>query len=139
MYHKEIYPEELELTKENPSQLETDFLDLNITIDEKAFKTKLYDKRDNFGFLIARLPYRDSNIPSGMFYSSIAAECLRISRSTSSVEQTVLTISSLFTRMYRQGAEKSKMKNSVSKAFNKHQIGNKFNITTFELLNKLFQ
>ena len=139
MYHKEIYPEELELTKENPSQLETDFLDLNITIDEKAFKTKLYDKRDNFGFLIARLPYRDSNIPSGMFYSSIAAECLRISRSTSSVEQTVLTISSLFTRMYRQGAEKANMKNSVSKAFNKHQIGNKFNITTFELLNKLFQ
>ena len=137
-YHREIYPEELELTKENSCQSETDFLDLHITIDEGVFKTKLYDKRDYFGFTITRLPYKDSNIPSRMFYSSIAAECLRISRSTSSVEQTVLTISSLFSRMYQQGAEKSKMKNAVSKAFNKHQIGNKFNISTYELLNRLF-
>ena len=137
-YYHQIYPEELQLTKENSSSVETNFLDLQITVDEGIFKTRLYDKRDNFGFNITRLPYKDSNIPCKMFYSSIAAECLRICRSTSSVEQTVTTINVLFSRMYNQGAERSKIKNSVSKALNKHQIGNKFDISTCSLLDKLF-
>ena len=137
-YHHEIYPEELQLTKENCSLSETNFLDLKINVEEGVFKTMLYDKRDYFGFNITRLPYKDSNIPGRMFYSSIAAECLRISRSTSSVEQTVITITSLFERMYHQGAEKPKMRNSVSKVFNKHRIGAKFNTTTSALINQLF-
>ena len=136
-YYHEIYPEELQLTKENSSQIETNFLDLKITFDEGVFKTMLYDKRDDFGFNITRLPYKDSNIPCKMFYSSIAAECLRIGRYTSSVEQTVKTITSLFSRMYNQGAETSKMRNSVSKVFNKHRIGDKFNITSV-LVDQLF-
>ena len=61
-YH-EIYPEELQLTKENPTNDETNFLDLNIKITNRVFTTTLYDKRDHFGFDITRLPYRNSNIP----------------------------------------------------------------------------
>ena len=75
-------------------------------------------------------PYKDSNIPSKMFYSSIAAECLRISRSTSILEDTITCISSLLIRMLKQGAEKTLMKNAITKIFNRHQVSQRFNTTT---------
>ena len=122
VYH-EIYPEELQLNKENVDDTEANFLDLHIKIDNGVFTTMLYDKRDNFGFDITRLPYRNSNIPCRMFYSSIAAECLRVCRATSSENQAILSIKSLLFRMGRQGADNFKMKNFITRAFNRHQIG----------------
>ena len=72
-FFEDIYPEELQLNKENVDNYNTTFLDLHISIVDGVFTTKLFDKRDHFGFNITRLPYRDSNIPNRMFYSSIAA------------------------------------------------------------------
>ena len=137
-FHHEIYPEELELTKENDSVSETNFLDLNIKIENGSFNTKLYDKRNDFGFDITRFPYKSSNIPCRMFYASVAAEALRICRATSKQEQVVVSIKSLFSRMYKQGAEKSKMRKALSKIFNKNQVADKYNVTTESLLDNLF-
>ena len=86
-YHKEIYPVELELKKENLVNTKATFLDLDISIVNKQFKTKLYDKRDNFSFSIVRLPFLSSNMPSKMFYSSLGAEFLRICRATSNLQE----------------------------------------------------
>ena len=82
-FFKDIYPVELQLNRENEDYMSTDFLDLHIEIVDGVFTTKLFDKRDDFGFDITRLPFKSSYIPSKMFYSSIAAECLRICRATS--------------------------------------------------------
>ena len=49
--YKEIYPTKLELKKENSINTETNFLELNIYINENTFHTKIFDKRDEFGFL----------------------------------------------------------------------------------------
>ena len=137
-FHHEIYPEELQLNKENVDNTETNFLDLHIKIDNKIFTTMLYDKRDHFGFNITRLPYRNSNIPCRMFYSSIAAECLRIARATSSDTQAIVSIKSLLSRMCNQGADKWKMKNFITRAFNRHQIGLKYGVTDNSFVNQLF-
>ena len=137
-FHKEIYPVELQLNKENVVNTETNFLDLHIKINNRTFTTMLYDKRDDFGFNITRLPYKSSNIPCRMFYSSIAAECLRICRATSSDTQAASSITSLLTRMRNQGADKSVMKNSLTRAFNRHQIGLKFGTTVSTLVNLMF-
>ena len=136
-YH-EIYPVELQLTKENVDNAETNFLDLRLKIDNGVFTTMLYDKRDNFGFDIARLPYRNSNIPCRMFYSSIAAECLRICRATTSETHAISSVKYLLLRMGKQGADKSKMKNFITRAFNRHQIGQKYGVTDNSFVNKLF-
>ena len=77
-FFHEIYPEELQLNKENEVDTETTFLDLHISINDRVFSTMLYDKREDFGFRITRLPFKDSNNPSKMFYSSISVECLRM-------------------------------------------------------------
>ena len=57
-----IYPAELELKKENDDDKRATFLDLDIEIRYSKFKTKLYDKRDNFDFNIIRMPYKSSNV-----------------------------------------------------------------------------
>ena len=137
-FHHEIYPEELVLNKENDSNNETNFLDLHIKIENGAFNTILFDKRNDFGFNITRLPYKSSNIPCRMFYASIAAEALRICRATSNEGEAVQSVKSLLARMYNQGAEKSKMQKSLSKIFNKNQVAAKYNGTTDNLLHKLF-
>ena len=136
-YH-EIYPEELQLTKENPTNDETNFLDLNIKITNRVFTTTLYDKRDHFGFDITRLPYRNSNIPCRMFYSSISAECLLICRATSVDVQAIESIKVFLSRMQGQGANKDKTRNYIRRAFGRHQISRKYNLTDNDLLSALF-
>ena len=73
-----IYPEELELGKENINDQEATFLDLQIKIINNQFDVSLYDKRDDFNFDIVRMPHKSSNIPSNMFYNTINAECLKV-------------------------------------------------------------
>ena len=73
-----IYPSELELKKENDGYLNATFLDLDIKINDKKFSLKLYDKRDDFGFSIVRMPFASNNMPSSIFYSSFCSELLRI-------------------------------------------------------------
>ena len=104
------------------------FLDLHIRIEDGVFNTQLFDKRDHFGFNITRLPFKDSNIPYNMFYSSIAAECLRICRATSSKMHATASIKKVVTRMIKQGADPSKMESCISKMFNRHDINNKFGV-----------
>ena len=103
-YYSEIYPSELELKKENFINTESSFLELSISISDHSFHTKLYDKRDAFGFHISRLPFKNSNIPKIMFYSSACAEVLRICRATSNLYETTISAKSLISRIHRQGA-----------------------------------
>ena len=80
--YQQIYPVELELKKENNSNLEASFLDLSITLENKHFNTKLFDKRDAFPFSIVRMPDLNGNILCHVFYGSIFSEFLRIARAT---------------------------------------------------------
>ena len=47
MVHR-IYPAELQLNKDNASDTEAAFLDLNLSIHNDIVSTKIYDKRDDF-------------------------------------------------------------------------------------------
>ena len=80
--YKDINPSELELGKENDDPSQASFLDLDTKVEDGQFIYSKYDKRGAFPFSIARLPYKCSNIPSNMFYSSIVAGCLRIGRAS---------------------------------------------------------
>ena len=52
----DIYPTELQLKKANTSDKETSFLDLNIKVIGSDVHTRVYDKRDEFGFPIVKFP-----------------------------------------------------------------------------------
>ena len=59
---------------------------IDVTIENKRFIYKLYDKRDDFSFSIVRMPHMCSNIPKAIFYSALVGEYLSIGRSTLKTE-----------------------------------------------------
>jgi len=125
---REIYPPELELKKEHGNHSVT-FLDLQIDLKDRRFVTLLFDKRDSFPFSIVRMPFKCSNIPGKIFYSSIGAEILRISRTSMTLESFVSSSKSILNRMRKQGAESNKIGRILRKIYNKHTVLHKFGDT----------
>ena len=129
-HYKEIYPPELVLNKENPTHNKTaTFLDLNININRNKFEYELYDKRNAFGFNIVRFPYKSSNMPLRMFYSTIGAEFLRICRASSQYKPFIDACQPFVARMRNQGADNDKMFQCINKMINNHKDDfGKFNV-----------
>ena len=116
----EIYPSELDLKIEHSGTHGT-FLNLDITVRNGIFVYKLYDKRDNFPFSIVRMPHKDSNIPSTIFYSALIGEFLRIGRSTLLFEDFIPKSKELISRMIIQGADMYRVKLALKKIMLRHQ------------------
>ena len=127
--YRDIYPEELELKKEHSGHHGT-FLNLDITIRDKRFVYKLFDKRDAFPFSIVRMPFMNSNIPESIFYSALIGEFLRIARSTLMLEDFLEKAINLCKRMSIQGASSKNIKGSLKKIINRHPNDfSQFNVT----------
>lgn len=62
-YKSMIYPTSLELKKINISNNTADVLDMTISITNKKFNVKLFDKRDAFNFKIINFPHFKTNLP----------------------------------------------------------------------------
>ena len=135
-HHHEIYPPELELKKEHGGE-RVSFLDLEIAKANKKFEMCLYDKRDAFPFSIVRMPFRKSNIPTNMFYSTVGSEVLRIGRANSKVESFVKSTSSLLARMTRQGAEQNPLAKVLRKMYGRHDVLHKFATNAKDFTNLL--
>ena len=115
----EIYPEELELKVEHSGDHAT-FLCIDVTIENKKFIYKLYDKRDDFPFSIVRMPHMSSNIPSTIVYSALVGEFLRIGRSTLKLQHFTPKAEELLDRMIAQGAKVSISKKKILKIMSDH-------------------
>ena len=73
-----IYPYELQLKCEHHG-LHATFFHLDIIVDDAICEYKHYDKRDNYPFVIDRMPDLSGNIPAYvLFYVSVLPEFLRI-------------------------------------------------------------
>ena len=104
-------------------------------IEDRKIISNLYDKRDAFGFSVVRLPYKCSNIPSKMFYSTISAEVLRIAKATSKYEYFLHNVRNLLLRMKNQGADSFGIKKSLRKMLNRHlEFFVKFSKTTEDMI-----
>ena len=58
-----IVPRELQLNRANASDKETSFLDLNIKVVGSNIHTRVYDKRNDFGFPIVKFPWLSDDVP----------------------------------------------------------------------------
>ena len=119
--HKEIYSKEMELKKEHEGQHAT-FLELDVTVTDKIFVYKLFDKRDDFPFSIVKMPFLSSNIPYNIFYNTILSEILRIARCSLLYPDFLTKSRELCCRMKRQGAEIIFSKCSLLRFMEKHSL-----------------
>jgi hypothetical protein len=64
-----IYPNELEIKDTTESDKSASYLDILLNIDSNGgLTTTLYDKRDDFDFVIVSFPFLISNIPLSPAY-----------------------------------------------------------------------
>ena len=117
---KEIYPAQMVLKVENQISTEATYLDLDLEIKDRIFNSRLYDKRNTFNFSVVRMPYKCSNMPYKMFYSTISAEVLRICRATSSYIFFMESVRELILRMRKQGADNIGINKTITKMMHRH-------------------
>ena len=117
--YREIYPASLELKVEHQGVHAT-FLELDISVEDRCFVYKLFDKRDHFPFSIVRMPDIHGNIPNNVFYGSVMAEILRIGRASLRYRDFLTPTKKLLTRMKNQGGEPNKLKRQLKKAVDRY-------------------
>ena len=66
-----IYHSELELNKATTSDTEAAVLDLHLLISNDIVSTKIYDKRDDFGFEIVNFPFLDGDVLCSTSYEGL--------------------------------------------------------------------
>ena len=78
-----IYPSELRLNKTNTSNTEAAFLDLHLSISNNIVSTKIDDKRDDFDFEIANVPFLAEDVPRSTSYGVYISQLIRFARASS--------------------------------------------------------
>ena len=76
----QIFPTELQLNKANSSDTEAPFLDLNLSITNGIFFSKIYDKRVDFNFEIVNFPFLDGDVPRSPSYGVYISQLNRFTR-----------------------------------------------------------
>ena len=99
----DIYPKELILKKTNTSPKKSPFLDLDITITNNQFITKVYDNREDFNFDKVNFPHLDSNIPNTPAYGVFISQLIRYSKICSDFSNFQAKSLQLCSRLIRQG------------------------------------
>ena len=75
-----IYPRELVLEKTTESRDRLSYLDICVTIVKRKYRTKIYDKREDYNFHIVNFPFMSSNIPTKPAYGIYISQLVRIGR-----------------------------------------------------------
>ena len=77
---KQIYPPELQLNKANNTDTEAPFLDLHLYIANVFISSKIYDKREDFDFVIVNFPFLDGDVPRRASYGVYISQLIRFAR-----------------------------------------------------------
>ena len=97
------------------------YLDLLFTRDRSNnITTKLYDKRDAFGFHIVNFPFMSSNIPSASAYGVYVSQLVRYARCCSSYSDFLIRHRALVKRLLSQGYKVNRLSNTFKKFYDRH-------------------
>ena len=117
----DIYPKELTISETTESTSVASYLDLLFTPDRSNnITTKLYDKRDAFGFRIVNFPFMSSNIPSAPAYGVYASQLVRYARCCSNYSDFLIRHRALVKRLLSQGYKVNRLSNTFKKFYGRH-------------------
>ena len=121
----EIYPKELSLTSDN-AVLQSNHSDLDLEIQNNNIHSKLFDKRDAFGFSIVNYPDLSGNIPNKQSYGVFVSQLIRYGRCCMSATDFI----------YRSKILVNKLKKQGFKTYRLRRVFEKFAADNYELLFK---
>ena len=110
----DIYPKELALTSDKADQ-RSHYLDLDITIRDNKFYTKLFDKRDAFDFQIVNFPDLSGNIPKKHSYGVFVSQLVRYARCCDELKDFADRTKILIDRLTKQNFVRSQLRRTFVK------------------------
>ena len=116
----QIYPFELQLNKENSSDTEAPFLDLDLSITNGIVSSKIYDKGDDFNFEIVNFPFLVGDVPHSLSCGVYISQLIRFARVCSNVDDFNNRNLFLTTKLLKQGYRYHKIRNAFSKFYHRH-------------------
>ena len=117
----DIYPKELTISETTESTSIASYLDLLFIRDKSNnIMTKLFEKRDAFGFHIVNFPFMSSNIPSAPAYGVYASQLIRYACCCSNYSDFLLCQRALLTRFLLQGYKVNCLSNTFKKFYGRH-------------------
>ena len=117
----DIYPKELTISETTESTSVASYLDLLFTRDRSNnITTKLYDKRDAFGFHIVNFPFMSSNIPSAPAYGVYASQLVRYACCCSNYSDFLIRHRALVKRLLSHGYKVNRLSNTFKKFYGRH-------------------
>ena len=119
-YINSIYPNEMVLENTNTSRVESNYLDLCISLEDGNFSYESYDKREDYSFDVIRYPDLSGNIPFNPAYGVFISQCKRFAEVNSTLDNFVKDISTLKTRLVKQGFTKYKLQDRFYTFANKN-------------------
>ena len=116
----DIYRKELTISETTESTSVASYLYLLFTRDKNNnITTKLYDKRNTFGYYIVNFPFMSSNIPSAPSYGVYASQLIRYARCCSNYN--VLSCHrALVKRVLSQGYKFNRLSNTFETFCGRH-------------------
>ena len=110
-------PKKLTISETTESTSIASYLDLLFIRDkDNNITTKLYDKRDAFGFHIVNFPFTSSSIPSAPAYGVYASQLFRYARCCSNYSDFLLCHRVLVTQRYKV----NRLSNTFKKFYGRH-------------------
>ena len=117
----DIYPKELTISENTESTSVASYLDLLFIQDNSNnITTRLYEKRDMFGFHVVNFPFMSSNIPSAPAYGVYASQLIRYACCCSNYSDFLSRHRALVTRLLPQGYKVNRLSNTFKKFYGRH-------------------
>ena len=130
-----IYPVELMLNVENQDDNHATFLDIEVNVEGDQFKTKTYNKRENYKFEIVNYPDLSGNIPHGAAYSVYTSQVIRYARVCNEADDFKERVKVLTNKLIKKGFTINRLKNTMKKCLGKHSwIAKKYKGLTMQNL-----
>ena len=114
-YRYQIYPEELELNRENVGYNTASVLEMQVDIIEGKFRVNVYDKRDHFNFKVFRFPSINSNVPDKTLYNVFYSQLVRFYRVCNNLDGFISAVKLLKSRVQEKGAKNKLLLNSFNR------------------------
>ena len=134
-YLEFIYLREVEIKEVTETAASSSYLDCYLYIDNGKLTTRLYDKLDDFNFLIVNFTFLSSNIPSAPAYGVYVSQLVRDARVCSNFQDFIERGKVLITKLLSQRYQKNKLVTSHKNFYGRyHDLVNLYNVAVSRIV-----
>ena len=120
--------------KENEFDNAANVLDLDISIKEGSFSSRVYDKRDKFGFKVVQFQPLMSNQASSVLYGTYCSQLVRYSRICNDIEPFSDRVSKITNDLTLLGYKLERLRKIYSSIVRRHGLIEKFGAMCEDIL-----